>query len=206
MLSLAARSISPAAVFYFTSDPHSRKPSHGPLVATSFCNHSASRILSPRCRYGAAGESLNPFYHFALTALHFYHINQNHKHRVEVTYTVSQGGKNMKAWGGKILLVSIVMLTTALFMTSLAGSIQNVQAAGEAKQYVQLNAGIPLADNLAALKGKTATVYLASGQSMTGIVKDVKDNVLHLEKISQKEFYDALVRVDLISAIDARVR
>jgi hypothetical protein len=37
-------------------------------------------------------------------------------------------------------------------------------------------------------------------------VKDVKDNVLHLEKISQKEFYDALIRVDLISAIEARVR
>jgi hypothetical protein len=111
----------------------------------------------------------------------------------------------MKAWKGKILLVSGVMLT-ALLMTSLAGSIQNVQAAGEAKQYVQLNAGIPLADNLAALKGKTATIYLASGQSMSSIVKDVKDNVLHLEKISQKEFFDALIRVDSISAIEARVR
>ena len=114
-------------------------------------------------------------------------------------------GKNMKAWSGKILLVSGVVLA-ALLMTSLTVSIQPVQAAGEAKQFVQLNAGIPLADNLAALKGKTATIYLASGQSMTGIVKDVKDNVLHLEKISQKEFYDALIRVDLISAIEARVR
>jgi hypothetical protein len=111
----------------------------------------------------------------------------------------------MKAWRGKNLFVSGVVLA-ALLMTSLTVSIQPVQAAGEAKQFVQLNAGIPLADNLAALKGKTATIYLASGQSMTGIVKDVKDNVLHLEKISQKEFYDALIRVDLISAIEARVR
>jgi len=111
----------------------------------------------------------------------------------------------MKAWSGKILLVSGVVLAS-LLMLNLTVSVHSVQAAGEAKQYVQLNAGIPLADNLAALKGKTATVYLASGQSMTGIVKDMKDNVLHLEKISQKEFYDALIRVDSISAVEARVR
>jgi hypothetical protein len=111
----------------------------------------------------------------------------------------------MKAWKGKILLVSGVVLA-ALLVISLTAAMQSVHAAGEAKQYVQLNAGITLADNLAALKGKTATVYLASGQSMTGIVKDVKDSVLHLEKISQKEFFDALIRVDAISAIEARVR
>jgi hypothetical protein len=111
----------------------------------------------------------------------------------------------MKAWSGKILLVSGIVLAV-LLMTSLLVSIQTIQAAGEGKQFVQLNAGIPLADNLAALKGKTATVYLASGQSMTGIVKDMKDNVLHLEKISQKEFFDALIRVDSISAVEARVR
>jgi len=111
----------------------------------------------------------------------------------------------MKACSRKNLLVAGVMVA-ALLITSLTVSIQSVQAAGEAKQYVQLNSGISLADNLTALKGKTVTVYLSSGQSMTGIVKDVKDNVLHLEKISQKEFYDAIIRVDMISAIEARVR
>ena len=111
----------------------------------------------------------------------------------------------MKAWSRKNLIVSGVVLAV-LLMISIPVSIQYVQAAGEGKQYVQLNSGISLADNLTALKGKTATVYLASGQSMTGIVKDVKDNVLHLEKISQKEFYDAIIRVDMISAIEARVR
>jgi len=41
---------------------------------------------------------------------------------------------------------------------------------------------------------------------MTGIVKEVKNNLLHLEKISQKEFYDALITIDHISAVEARVR
>jgi hypothetical protein len=111
----------------------------------------------------------------------------------------------MKASKTKNLLMSGVVLA-ALLMISMTVSIQSVQAAGEAKQYVQFNAGTTLVDNLIAFKGKTVTIYLASGQSMTGIVKDVKDNVLQLEKISQKEFYDALIRVDLVSAIEARVR
>jgi sulfur carrier protein ThiS len=111
----------------------------------------------------------------------------------------------MKAWSGKILLVSGIGLA-ALLMISLAVAIQPVQAAGEGKQYVQLNSGISLADNLTALKGKAATVFLSSGQSMTGIVKDVNANILHLEKISEKEFYDAIIRVEMISAIEARVR
>jgi len=111
----------------------------------------------------------------------------------------------MKALKKKNLLVSGVMVA-ALLMTSLTFAIHSVQAAGEGKQFVQLNSGISLADNLTALKGKAATVFLSSGQSMTGIVKDVNANILHLEKISEKEFYDALIRVDMISAIEARVR
>ncbi len=111
----------------------------------------------------------------------------------------------MKALKKKNLLVSGVMVA-ALLMTSLTVAIHSVQAAGEGKQFVQLNSGISLADNLTALKGKAATVFLSSGQSMTGIVKDVNANILHLEKISEKEFYDAIIRVDMISAIEARVR
>ena len=111
----------------------------------------------------------------------------------------------MKALKRKNLLVSGVMVA-ALLMISLMVAIQTVQAAGEGKQLVQLNSGISLADNLTALKGKTVTIFLSSGQIMTGIVKDVNANVLHLEKISEKEFYDALIRVDMISAIEARVR
>ena len=55
-----------------------------------------------------------------------------------------------------------------------------------------------LADNLSALTGKTVTINLAGGQSMTGIVKEVKNGLLHLEKLSQKEFYDGLVSIDKI--------
>ena len=111
----------------------------------------------------------------------------------------------MKALKGKVQLVAGFALI-ALLMVNLVVTLQTVQAAGETKEYVQFNTGIPLADNLIAFKGKTVTVSLSSGQTMTGIVKDVKNNLLHLEKLSQKEFYDAIIRVDLISAVEARVR
>ena len=78
--------------------------------------------------------------------------------------------------------------------------------AAEAKEPVQLNVAVSMADNLAALKGKTVTVNLAAGPSVTGIVKDVKGNLLHLEKLSQKEFYDALVTIDKIASVEARAR
>jgi hypothetical protein len=111
----------------------------------------------------------------------------------------------MKVLKRKGLVVAGLALTT-FFMVNLLVMVQTVQAAGETKEYIQFNAAIPLADNLMALKGKTVTVSLSSGQTMTGIVKDVKDHLLHLEKLSQKEFYDAIIRLELISAVEARVR
>jgi hypothetical protein len=97
---------------------------------------------------------------------------------------------------------SVFLLLYAVAVFAPAGSA----CAAEAKGAVQLNAGITLTDNLVALTGKPVTVYLAGGQSMTGIVKEVKNGLLHLEKLSQKDFFDALVSVDKIAALDTRVR
>jgi hypothetical protein len=70
----------------------------------------------------------------------------------------------------------------------------------------QFNPAFSIADNLAGLKGRTATVHLTSGQTITGVVKEIGDHVLHLEKIAQREFFDAVIRVETISAVEARVR
>jgi hypothetical protein len=94
----------------------------------------------------------------------------------------------------------------ALLLLSLMVTIHAAQAATGQKEYVQLNAAVPLADNLIAMKGRTVAVSLSSGQIVTGVVKEVQNNLLHLEKLSQKEFFDAIIRVDLIVAIEVRVR
>jgi hypothetical protein len=110
----------------------------------------------------------------------------------------------MKSLKNKCLaagFVLMVVLLVNLLITHPTGA-----AAAGPKEYVQLNAAITLADTLIALKGKTVTASLASGQTITGVVKEVQNNLLHLEKLSQKEFYDALLRLDQITAIEVRVR
>lgn len=111
----------------------------------------------------------------------------------------------MNALKEKGLATGFVLM--ALLLVNLFVTLQAAQAAAvDPKEYAQLNAAIPLADNLMAMKGKAVAVSLSSGQTMTGVVKEVQNNLLHLEKLSQKEFYDALIRVDQIVAIEVHAR
>ena len=104
----------------------------------------------------------------------------------------------------------IVPAVLALLIALPAGSalmVKNAPAEEAQKSEVaQLNANITLADNLTALKGRTVTVTLTAGQSLSGTVKEVKTGLLHLEKLAGKEFYDALVVIEDISAVEVRVR
>lgn len=61
-------------------------------------------------------------------------------------------------------------------------------------------------DNLKGLIGKQVHVTLSSGATFTGNVKAVSSELLHLEKLESKEFFDALVRIPEIEAIDTRFR
>ena len=74
------------------------------------------------------------------------------------------------------------------------------------KEAAAFDVNTSMMENLVTLKGKSVTLTLSSGQTITGIVSDVKGNLLHLAKISQKEFYDALVAIDHITAIETKVR
>ena len=110
----------------------------------------------------------------------------------------------MRTVNGKGPAISFAL--TAFLLLNLMVTFQTAQAAAGPKEYVQLNVAVPLADNLIAMKGRTVAVSLTSGQIVTGVVKEVQNNLLHLEKLSQKEFHDAIIRVDLIAAIEVRVR
>ncbi len=71
---------------------------------------------------------------------------------------------------------------------------------------ISYNVGFSLADNLKSLGGKKISVTLDSGKTFTGFVKEVGNHLLHLEKLVGKDYYDALLRIDNISAIDTRFR
>jgi len=112
----------------------------------------------------------------------------------------------MKRLNGKSVKLSIAALIM-VFGVNLLVITQSFSAGEEsAKEAARLDVSKSMQDNLAAMKGKIVTVTVTTGQSITGTVTDAKGNLLHLSKISQKEFYDALIPIDHISAIEARVR
>jgi small nuclear ribonucleoprotein (snRNP)-like protein len=110
----------------------------------------------------------------------------------------------MKIVRGKVVAAGFILMT--LLMVNLLVTLQTAQAVAGPKEFTQLNAAIALADNLIALQGKTVAVSLSSGQTVMGVVKEVQNNLLYLEKLNQKEFYDALIRVDQIIAIEVKAR
>jgi hypothetical protein len=54
--------------------------------------------------------------------------------------------------------------------------------------------------------GQPVTILLASGQEMSGVVTSVGDRMLHLSKLSGREFYDAAVSMDRIDGVILKVR
>ena len=63
-----------------------------------------------------------------------------------------------------------------------------------------------IADNLKSLLGKQVYVTLDSGKTFAGFVKEVGNHLLHLEKLQDKDYFDALIKMEDISAIDTRFR
>jgi hypothetical protein len=71
---------------------------------------------------------------------------------------------------------------------------------------VGYNTAASLADNLKPLVGKDVIVHLRSGKTLQGYVKSVGNGLVHLEKLDGRDFYDALVRIEDISAIEVKFR
>jgi|MudIll2142460700_1097286.scaffolds.fasta_scaffold14547_4 small nuclear ribonucleoprotein (snRNP)-like protein len=54
--------------------------------------------------------------------------------------------------------------------------------------------------------GKEVIVRLNSGGEVQGVVTKVGDNIVHISKISTMSYYDAVVRIDGITAVLMKVR
>ena len=112
----------------------------------------------------------------------------------------------MKRLNRKSITVTVLALMMIFGVNSFT-ALQGFSAGEEGiKEAAGFDVNTSMMENLVGLRGKSVTLSLSSGQTITGIVSDVKGNLLHLAKISQKEFYDALVAIDHISAIETKVR
>jgi hypothetical protein len=54
--------------------------------------------------------------------------------------------------------------------------------------------------------GKRVVLRLESGEEMEGTVTVVGEHLVHISKLSRRDFFDAIVSIDRISAVIIRVR
>ena len=99
--------------------------------------------------------------------------------------------------------VLIMFLFTAILIISPA--IAQTRSA-VAVQGAKFDVSSSMKDNLNAYVGKDVLIHLRLGKTFQGYVKAVGDNFVHLEKLSGRDFYDALIRIEDISAIEAKFR
>ncbi len=72
----------------------------------------------------------------------------------------------------------------------------------------RLSLGLSIPEQLRALskQRKRVTLLLRGGQTLTGIVTDASTSQIHLSELAGKEFFDALIRVEEVSALEVQVR
>ena len=99
--------------------------------------------------------------------------------------------------------LSIMLLFAAVFIIS---PVIAQPRSAVAVQDAKFDVSSSIKDNLKAYVGKDVLIHLRSGKTFQGYVKAAGDHFVHVEKLSGRDYYDALIRIDDISAIEARFR
>lgn len=94
------------------------------------------------------------------------------------------------------------IITCAVIVTAML----TLPAVSRAEGDIDVGAPEAIAANLQKQVGKRVTIKLASGQEVEGTVSKVGPSALHLSQLVGKEFFDAVVRLDQISAVIIRTK
>jgi hypothetical protein len=70
----------------------------------------------------------------------------------------------------------------------------------------ELNTASSIKDVLRENMGKIVTVKPDCGEALEGVVTKVGDHLVQISELLEKDFYDAVVRLDRISAVIFKVR
>jgi small nuclear ribonucleoprotein (snRNP)-like protein len=70
----------------------------------------------------------------------------------------------------------------------------------------ELNQGYGIKEILTGYTGKRVAIRLDAGEELEGIVTSVGDHLVHISKLSKRDFFDAVIRIDKVDAIIIRVR
>jgi len=99
----------------------------------------------------------------------------------------------------KNVISALVVVTCCM-----AYSASGVRA--EEPKYELKSAAVTIKDVLQEYMGKRVLVRLESGEDLEGTVTKVGDFVVHISKLSGKDFYDAVIRIERINAVIFKVR
>lgn len=78
--------------------------------------------------------------------------------------------------------------------------------AGAAEPKVSLNESSTIKDVLSQHVGKRVALKTDAGETLDGTVVKVTGQVVYLEKLAGREFFDAVIRIDRISSVTFRVK
>ena len=95
-------------------------------------------------------------------------------------------------------MMRVVVLVAALLLPLSTASAQDVK--------FEVKSGDVVKTVLDRQVGKRVGVVLTTGPELTGVVTAVGDHVVHLSELSGREFFDAVVSLDRISAVVIRAR
>ena len=112
--------------------------------------------------------------------------------------------KKAKMVGSVGLALTILFYLTVLMLPAEAEAQAKPKVV--AIEGIGYNVNSSMADNLKSLVGKKVYVSLDSGKNFAGFVKEVGNHLMHLEKLDDKDYFDALLRIENISAIETRFR
>ena len=99
------------------------------------------------------------------------------------------------------LLLTVLFFSAVLAMapTAQARSITPVEGA-------KFDTAGSMNDNLKSLMDKDVVIHVRSGKTFQGRVKAIGDHLIHLEKLSGRDFFDALIRLEDVTAIEIKFR
>lgn len=104
-----------------------------------------------------------------------------------------------------VLAVAAVSICWGLY-SFMASDAQAQPKKPAAVEGVTFDTAASFDDNLKTYVGKDIIVHLESGKTLQGYVKSVANDLLHLEKLAGRDFYDALIRIDDISILEVKFR
>lgn len=100
------------------------------------------------------------------------------------------------------------MILRKLFIVALVTIVLYgaVQIAAAAEEGTDFNANIGIRENLFLNVGKRVAVRISAGDAIEGTIVRVGDQSVQLSKLSGRDYYDAIVRIDRIEAIIFKAR